>query len=235
MPSGASRPSPGSRSEPRWFPARHVWLTAIALAVATALLVPASFGWTVRAAAAWDVATLALLGLSWWGILYAGPAATRRRAAAADPGRVVLLFSAIGTSTVALVAAVALLSAPRGESPGGVALRLALGVWAVSGAWALLHTAYALHYSHLYYRGDPNQPGGGAHGGLVFPGGAPAAVDFAYFAFTIGMTFQTSDVTISSRTLRRWVLGHSVLSFGFNTVILALTVSLLGGAFGQGS
>ena len=76
-------------------------------------------------------------------------------------------------------------------------------------------------------------PGRRAQRVLDFPGGAPAGVDFAYFAFTIGMTFQTSDVTISSRVLRRWVLGHAVLAFGFNTVILAMAVgAATGGAFG---
>jgi uncharacterized membrane protein len=60
-------------------------------------------------------------------------------------------------------------------------------------------------------------------------------VDFAYFAFTLGMTFQTSDVTISSRVVRRWVLGHAVLAFVFNTVILAMAVGLLGGDFGPGN
>jgi uncharacterized membrane protein len=232
MPSGAAARS--SRTLPQWLTPHRVWLIAAAVAVVTALLVPAGAGWAVRAAAGWDVAALILIGLPWWHILHASPAATRRRAAASDPGRAALLFSAIGTSAVALVAAVFLLTAERGAAPVAEALRIGLGLWAVTGAWTLLHTAYALHYSHLYYRGDPNRPGG-AHGGLEFPGGEPAAVDFAYFAFTIGMTFQTSDVTISSRVLRRWALGHAALAFGFNTVILALAVGLLGGVFGQGN
>ena len=230
MPSAAAARS--SRGLPDWLTPHHVWLIAIVIGVVTLLLIPAGAGWPVRAAAGWDAATVALLGLPWWGILHATPAETRRRAAAVDPGRAALLFSAIGTSTVALVAAVLLLSGPHGTEGVPEALRFGLGLWAVTGAWALLHTAYTLHYSHLYYRGDPNQPGGGAHGGLDFPGGAPAGVDFAYFAFTIGMTFQTSDVTISSRAVRRWVLGHALLAFGFNTVILAMAVGLLGGAFG---
>ena len=221
-----------SRVQPIWVNPRRVWLAAAALGAVTALVIPAGAGWVVRAAAAWDAATLVLLGLPWWGILHASPASTRHRAAAEDPGRLLLLLSAIGTCAVATAAAVALFGAPRETAPVADALRVGLGVWALTGAWAVLHTAYTLHYAHLYYRGDPDQPGGGAHGGLDFPGGAPAALDFAYFAFTIGMTFQTSDVTISSRVLRRSVLGHSSLAFGFNTVILAMAVGLLGGVFG---
>ena len=92
----------------------------------------------------------------------------------ADPGRAVLLFSAIGTSTVALVAAVLLLSGPHGTEGVPEALRFGLGLWAVTGAWALLHTAYTLHYSHLYYRGDPNQPRRRAAGWTSPAGRRPA-------------------------------------------------------------
>ena len=74
----------------------------------------------------------------------------------------------------------------------------------------------------------PDVGSDGAPGGLDFPGGPPAEMDFAYFAFTLGMTFQTSDVTIVSAEMRRVALGHAVIAFAFNTVILALAVSVLG-------
>jgi uncharacterized membrane protein len=95
-------------------------------------------------------------------------------------------------------------------------------------AWALTHTAYTLRYAHLYYRDD-----GDGEGGLAFPGKeAPAYLDFAYFAFTLGICFQTSDVTITSRLIRRAVLGHAVLSFAYNTTIVATAVSLVVGFIG---
>jgi uncharacterized membrane protein len=213
---------------PDWVTLRRVWVVGAGLAVLAALVVPPGVGLAVRAAAAWDAATLALLGLPWWGILRADAAATRRRAAAAAPGRLALLLSAVGTSAVALAAAVALLRAPPGATPLADGLRVGLGLWALSGAWAVLHTAYALHYAHLYYRAGDASGAGGAPGGLQFPGAPPAELDFAYFAFTIGMCFQTSDVTIVGGGMRRAALGHAVLAFGFNTVILALAVSLLG-------
>jgi len=94
----------------------------------------------------------------------------------------------------------------------------------VGTAWSLTHTSYTLRYAHLYYRDE------GGVGGLVFPGDRPPDdFDFAYFAYTIGMCFQVSDVVITSWQIRRAVLGHAVLSFAYNTVILALALNLLFG------
>jgi len=99
---------------------------------------------------------------------------------------------------------------------------------AVVTAWAMTHTAYTLRYAHLYYRDD-----GDGEGGLVFPGDTkPTYLDFAYFAFTLGMCFQTSDVAITSRPIRRTVLAHAALSFAYNTAILATAVSLVAGFIG---
>ena len=180
----------------------------------------------MRAVAAWDAAALALVGLPWWTILRTDPADTRRRAAGADPAgtpsRTSFLVAAVTASVVALGIGLLLLRAPTRFAPGvPLGVLVGLGGWAVTSAWAFLHTAFALHYAHLYYRRAD------APGGMEFPGGPPADLDFAYFAMTIGMTFQTSDVVISSGTVRRVVLGHALLAFGFNTVILALAVNLL--------
>lgn len=97
-----------------------------------------------------------------------------------------------------------------------------LSLFAVLGvvlSWFVTHTSCALRYAHLYYSGDEI-------GGLEFPGDErPCDLDFAYFAFTIGMCFQTSDVTISSSRIRRIVLGHSLVSFIYNTMIFAMTLN----------
>ena len=82
-----------------------------------------------------------------------------------------------------------------------------------------------MRYAHLYYRDDAE-----GEGGLKFPGEhKPDDYDFAYFAFTIGMCFQVSDVLVTSRQIRRSVLFHAVISFAYNTVILALVLNLLFG------
>jgi uncharacterized membrane protein len=206
----------------------RVWALALALALAAvvAWLVPASLGSAVRVVAAWDAAVVLLLGYSWGLILRNDARLTRERAAAEDPGKAALFVVTVVAGMAGLATAVLVLRAPESYMPpdqiGSVWLLITLGIVAVVGAWLLVHSAYTFHYAHLYYRED------GSPGGLEFPGeDDPDDYDFAYFAFTIGMTFQTSDVDISDRGLRRVVLGHALLSFTFNTAILALAVSLL--------
>ena len=95
---------------------------------------------------------------------------------------------------------------------------------AIALSWILTHTSYTLRYAKLYYR-DPQRPRDA--GCLNFPGkGPPADIDFAYFAFTIGMCFQTSDISVETREMRREVLVHALLSFVYNTMIVALALNL---------
>jgi uncharacterized membrane protein len=200
------------------------WLLAGPLALVVAFIVPAHLGWIVRAFAGWDAAMLVLLGLPWLLILQSDTERTRRRAAAEDPGRVGVLVLGLLASLIGLTAATALLRQPQNFAPSGQAdLLVGLGIVAVVSAWVLLHTAFTFHYAHLYYRD------GGRPGGMTFEGGPPDDLDFAYFAFTIGMTFQTSDVTITDKAVRRVALLHAVLSFVFNTAVLALAVNLIVG------
>lgn len=96
-------------------------------------------------------------------------------------------------------------------------------------SWFLLHTMFTIRYAHLYH--DHNKLNTGSQvGGIEFPTEEhPDYFDFAYFSFVIGMTFQVSDVTVSSRAIRRFVLMHSLISFAFNTIIVALTINTLAG------
>lgn len=117
---------------------------------------------------------------------------------------------------------IALTLLPRGEGLEADPLRTLLCGLGVLLSWALLHTSYAMFYAHLYYH-IPRKPGG-----LEFPGEEePAALDFAYFAFAIGTTFATSDVSVSSGKVRRTVLSQSILAFFYNTTILGLVVNLI--------
>lgn len=126
----------------------------------------------------------------------------------------------ISVSVGGLGLALALL--PQDGGLGAEPLRAFLCVLGVLLSWGLLHTFYALFYARLYYH-IPNKPGG-----VEFPGGEkPAALDFAYFAFTIGTAFATSDVSISSAKIRRVVLAHGILAFFYNTTILALVVNFI--------
>lgn len=105
--------------------------------------------------------------------------------------------------------------------PDRTTVLIALVVVAVLASWLLVHTAYATHYAYAYYRSDGDR-------GLSFPGdGAPECLDFAYFSCSVATTFGTTDVEVCSSRFRRIVLGHALLSFGFNTGVLALTFSVL--------
>jgi uncharacterized membrane protein len=216
------------RHDPRQARARLA--IAMGVGVAVALLVPDRFGVALRAVAGWDAAAFSMSVLAWALIFRAGsdPKRTRRHAAEEDPGRRAVWMIVVLACVFSLFATAVVMRGARTcaveQRPAFIALCLA----AVVTAWALTHTAYTLRYAHLYYRDD-----GDGDGGLSFPGDAkPAFLDFAYFAFTIGMCFQVSDVTVTNRLLRRAVTGHALISFAYNTTILATAVSLVVGFMG---
>lgn len=176
----------------------------------------------IRIIVAWDVFAVVLLWFAWAIIWTADADETRRRAANDDPGRTAVWILVVLSSTLSLFAAAFGLRHARAASPSAAAAEALLSLGAVVTAWCLSHTAWTLRYAHLYYRDDEE-----GIGGLVFPGDhAPDEVDFAYFSFTIGMAFQTSDVSVTSPQIRRAVLLHGVQSFAFNTTILALALNL---------
>jgi uncharacterized membrane protein len=94
-------------------------------------------------------------------------------------------------------------------------------------SWIMVHTLFAFHYAHDYYM--PHKTDKTRHtGGLDFPGNErPDYIDFAYFSFVIGCTFQVSDIEISSKKIRRLVFVHQLISFGLNTFVLALSINLV--------
>jgi uncharacterized membrane protein len=107
------------------------------------------------------------------------------------------------------------------------ALGIALIVTTLALAWLFSNTIYALHYAHLFYTGNDE---GKDSGGITVPGSdEPDYWDFIYFSFTLGMTFQTSDVEITSRAIRRVAIGQCLAAFVFNIGVLAFTINVLGG------
>jgi uncharacterized membrane protein len=200
--------------------ARVVLGLSVGLVAAAAM--PARLGLALRLVAGWDAAAVAGAAFVWLIIARATPAETREHAAGDDPGRAATSALWLVASTVSLLATAVLLRRAKLCPPDFRSVLAAFGAVAVASAWFVTHTILALRYAHLYYRDGEER-----EGGLDFPGaGHPAFIDFAYFAFTIGMCFQVSDVTISSSALRRTALGHAMLSFGYNTVILAVAINL---------
>ena len=199
-------------------------LIALTVAVAAGLLVPGHHGLAFHVVVAWDAGLITLLVQAWMIILRYTPEQTRRRAAADDPGRNTVWAVMLVSSTMCLVAANWLVRDARTLAPRASVLLVLLALLAVILAWFTVHTAYTLRYAHLYYRASSPAK----CGGLTFPGTeTPADIDFAYYAFTVGMTFQVSDVVVTSSSLRRATLGHALLSFLFNTGILAVALNLI--------
>jgi uncharacterized membrane protein len=147
----------------------------------------------------------------------------REQAARNDANRAVLLGV---TAVVLLVILVAVAKELQGKND---VVAIALCVATLVLAWLFANTVYAVHYAHMYYGDENGRPGDDK--GLDFPHcDQPDYWDFLYFSFTLGMTFQTSDVEITSRRVRRIVLGHTMAAFIFNLGVLAFTINVLGSA-----
>jgi uncharacterized membrane protein len=134
------------------------------------------------------------------------------------------LFFIVFVSLVSMLLAISLAPQVRDlETARGISLATMAAVGVIS-AWGILHTSYALHYAYLYYRSEKSP------GGLDFPGEqSPKQRDFAYFSFTVGTSFAVSDVNVTDDAMRQAVLGHQILSFFYNTSILATVVTMATG------
>ena len=136
----------------------------------------------------------------------------------------VMIFVVILISTLASLLTVILLITSKSEVNTAKVWELPIAIIGMISSWILVHTIFTLRYAHIYY--SNSQKGEG----LDFPGdNDPDYLDFAYYAFVIGMTFQVSDVSIKTKRLRNLTLLHSLISFSFNTVIVALTINVIAG------
>jgi uncharacterized membrane protein len=205
-------------------------LISVTIGAVAFVALPGAMRLPVRLGAAWVIGVVLFLALTAIVMADAGPQRMRRRARLLGPSRTVILTIIIAAAGISLIALGVTLQKVPGESSAAMVLRLTVAGLAVILSWALMHATYALHYAHHYY-GDGPAPGEDDRGGLAFPGrAAPDYWDFLYFSLVIGMTCQVSDVQITSRAMRRVTLLHSVLSFFFNTIILALAVNLVAGS-----
>lgn len=191
------------------------------------LVLPAAHGTPARIVFAWDGGALALLLMFAFMLLNEGNDATMaRNAAAQQEGEwtvFVITLAGVLVSFAALTRVMSIAKAmPLGTERNvyitGVALTLFL-------SWLVTHVVFALRYAHEFYTRTTGAAA--VDGGLQFPGEAPPDYsDFLYFALVLGMTFQVSDVQITSRKLRRLATVHGLIGFLFNAVIVALTVNI---------
>jgi uncharacterized membrane protein len=186
-----------------------------------------------RALVAWDVCA-GLYVLLAWKMMLGRPHGVEKmkwRSRLQDDGALVVLVLTLA-ATVASLAAIVLELVRVQRLPGDQRLvPLVLAGVTIFFSWCFVHTAFALHYAHEFYvdRGPVGEPG------LAFPGAAPPDyLDFLYFSFVIGTTSQTADVSIVSHGMRRLALLHGIVAFVFNTTLLALTINIAAGLFGQG-
>lgn len=208
------------------FPAflpRRSWRYALFLLLClSALPLGLVLPWPAAIMAGFDGAALLFL-LTLVPLFRHDPARMRVHARRNDANRRVMLLLT-GAVTLVILVAVATELHER-QAPTVASMVLILATLAL--AWVFSNSVYALHYAFLYYSAD----GAGAdRKGLEFPGGsAPDYRDFAYFSFTLGMTFQTSDVVIASSAMRSVALVQGVAAFVFNLGVLAFTINVLGG------
>jgi uncharacterized membrane protein len=173
----------------------------------------------------WNVAIALYLALALYLMWRSDVHRIRRRAAMQDESQITILVLTVAAAMASLAAIFSELGTANGATRQAAQLILATTTIVLS--WAFIHVMFALHYAHEYY-GD-----GRDHiiGGLSFPDDKePDYWDFMYFSFVIGMCAQVSDVTVSSKSIRRTVLAHGIISFLFNAALLALTVNIAASA-----
>ena len=202
--------------------ARPRTFISILIGIVAFFLLPGSLRLVTRLLIGWDIFVACYLVLAYIMVFRCGLAHIRRNAVLQDDGRfLILLVTALG-AFASIAAIVFELGAMKGSGP-----QLILATVTIALSWAMVHTTFALHYAHDYYRGA--KPGG-----LQFPSGDEHDHadywDFVYFSFVIGMTAQVSDVVISDKTIRRTATAHGIISFVFNTALLALMVNIAASA-----
>jgi uncharacterized membrane protein len=226
-----------AENAPLVYNAMHsIWRTRIigfgsaALAAAIVMIVaPSWLTGTARVVAAYDAAAICLSTAFWTLAMHRDSRHAAHRAATEDPGPRAVLAIVLLSALMGMISAISVL----GHGPGTVTanekhVSYALAVTAMLAGWWLIHTIFTFRYAHLFYS-DGNDDCT-ADRGLIFPGTTnPNDFDFAYFAFVIGMTFQVSDVQITDQSIRRMVLLHGLISFVYNTAIIALGINIVSG------
>lgn len=176
----------------------------------------------------WDTFSICMIVMSWITFFKTNSKQIREQSKIQDSSRSII-FIIVLISTLASFLAVLLLIVTKKEGDSGASWRLPIAIAGMLFSWFLIHTIFALRYAHIFYGDHKTKPNTHA-GGLEFPGGAnPEYLDFAYFSFVLGMTFQVSDVQITSKRLRSLAMFHGLISFGFNTIMIALTINLIAG------
>jgi len=196
--------------------------TAAVAGVCAGVLVALPGSWQIGTLAGWDVAAGVYVAWTWATIWHRDPAATARLALREDPGRATADALLLVASMASVLAVALAITAGSVGGPGERDLRAGLAVASVALSWAVVQTVFTAHYARLYY----SHPAGGIDFNQDTP---PRYADFAYLAFTVGMTFQVSDTALQTSALRAVALRQALLSYLLGAVILATTINLVAG------
>jgi uncharacterized membrane protein len=182
----------------------------------------------LRIVIGWDVFAFIYCLTSWIVFFQRETAQIKRLANLEDGSRGYVILVLLTACFASLLMVLLLMLSKPGEEESQLLYSLA-AVFGMMFSWAMVHTTFGFHYANMFYNYDDS--GKKQHvGGLEFPGDKnPDYLDFAYFSFVIGMTFQVSDVQITNRVIRRTVLLHGLISFMLNTFVVALTINLIAG------
>lgn len=202
---------------------RNRVLVSLAVGLIVGALIALVSAWQLAVLVGWCVASASWLAQVWWRIAAMEADETRRLATREDNSRASASVLLVTASVASLIGAALGLVKSHEAGPTLDALLTVAAALTVILSWAVVHTVFTLRYAHQYYSPDP--------GGFNFKSGEynPDYRDFAYVAFTVGMTFQVSDTDVTHSEIRRTVLRHSLLSYLFGAVIVALMVNIIAG------
>jgi uncharacterized membrane protein len=186
----------------------------------------------VRFVLTWISFSASVLLVLWATIITAEPNEVRQIAKKQDSSRPIIFLFVIVASVASMFAVIILLKDLPHSKPEAHTFHITFTIISVTLSWILIHSIFTFRYAHLFYACRTSEKGiqKELEGGLQFPNDDPPDyLDFAYFSFVIGMTFQVSDIQITSRYMRRLVLLHGLLSFVYSTVIVALSINIISG------
>ncbi|HYK56489.1 MAG TPA: DUF1345 domain-containing protein [Flavisolibacter sp.] len=184
----------------------------------------------------WISFSVTLLFFLWTIIVTNHPRDMAIVASEEDSSRMVIFLFSLVAAVASLFAIILLLQSAPDSSKSGLSSHILLAAAAVGASWTLIHTLFAIRYAHMYYSFSTHEEKKQKRhsGGLIVPGdNQPDFLDFAYFSFVLGMTFQVSDVQITDRSIRRLAIIHGLLSFIYNTAIVALSINIISGVLGK--
>lgn len=202
-------------------------LTAFAAGLIVAVILLPFMAWGLALVGGWNAAAIAFLLTVWPVIIRADSSRAPQLAAREDQTEGSARLLLVGASVASLLGAGYALHLAGQKSGAPRGLLIGAAVLTVILSWTVINTVYTLRYADQHFRSTPGGIAFGAEDGQQHP----SYRDFAYVAFTIGMTYQVSDTTLRDPQIRRTVLAHAILSYVFGVVIVAGSVNLISGLF----